>query len=112
MMSGMTAMATTKKGTIEFRVNGTLPFAFWYIPPKGTFEKDAKIIPPPETFTVRAYKNYCNAVSKKFRFKINIAFRKDPDSQGILWKLDDEPEEKMFAPNLKAIPKKGHGKKD
>ena len=94
-----------RKVAIELRTNGTLPFAWWIIPKGKEFETHASIIPPPESFTVRAYKNYTTKVIKKYKLPIKIAFKKGT-AGGIIYKVDNEPEEVMYAPSANTIPKK------
>lgn len=94
-----------KKVTIELRTGGTVPFAWWSTPKGKDFETAASIIPPPESFTVRAYRNYCTTIIKKYKLPIKITWKK-PKGIGLTFKIDDEPEETIFAPEAKVIPKK------
>jgi hypothetical protein len=94
-----------RKVSVELRTGGTLPFAWWVIPKGKQFETHAAIIPPPESFTVRAYKNYNNKVIKKYHLPVKISF-KGKKGGGIIFKVDNEPEELMYAPSANQIPKK------
>lgn len=94
-----------RKVTVELRTGGTLPFVWWLIPKGKSFETHAAMIPPPESFTVRAYKNYNAKVVKKYRLPIKIAFTKHSNG-GIIIKVDKELPETIYAPSANTIPKK------
>ncbi len=83
------------KKEIILRTDGTIPFA-WWIDENGT---PAKVIVPPKEFTVRAYKNYCADIIKKYRLKMSIVFKKGAYDT-ILYSIDNGPWETITRPEI------------
>lgn len=92
-----------KKVTLELRTGGTVPFAWWIT--RKDLELDY-MLPPPQTFTVRAYKNYNDSIVKKHRLPVKITFRKGIGSTAIFFRIDGGDEEIMEMPSANVIPKK------
>lgn len=93
-----------KKVTLELRTGGTVPFAWWVV--GKDLELDGQMIPPPQAFTVRAYKNYNDAIVKKHRLPVKITFRKGINTTAIFFRIDGSDEEIMTPPSPNVIPKK------